>query len=160
MNSYAYQSVIKTNFSNAKLLVIEDNDDQWTLMKKALQHCLTEVNFTRITTPAQALSLVAEWEDQEWEAPKLILLNLYLPDSTDGWQLLSQFKTLPSPFSLIPIIILSSSATTSDIVQSYNLGVSSYIVKPPDYEGWLTFFQEIRLYWWETVTLPPLYYKF
>jgi CheY-like chemotaxis protein len=160
MKSNDDQSRIKANFRRAKVLIIEDNEDQWVLIKRAMQQCISEVTPVRVATPAQALALLKEWESQEWEIPKLILLDLYLPESTDGWGLLQQIKNMPAPFKQIPIVMLSSSSVSTDIRKGYELGISSYVVKPIDYSEWITYIQELRAYWWETVSLPPLHYSF
>lgn len=152
-------SLIKANFRLAKVLVVEDNDDHWLLISQAMQQSLPEVTPIRVATPEQALSLLNEWRYQEWEVPKLILLDLYLPDRADGWALLEQIKRMPSPLDQIRIVMLSSSEMAADILKAYQLGISSYTVKPMNFPDWLTFFQELRAYWWETVSLPPTHYS-
>ena len=146
---------IKTNFNRAKLLIVEDNLDHWMIIKKAMDQCLSEVTPVLATTAQQALTMLEEWHCQEWDVPKLILLDLYLPDRTDGWALLRQIKRLPSPCNQIPVIILSASSDSTDISDSYQFGSSSYVIKPKDFSDWLIYFRELRTYWWETVTLPP-----
>ncbi|MVM38095.1 response regulator [Spirosoma sp. HMF3257] len=153
-------SLIKANFKLAKVLIVEDNDDHWILIKQAMQQCLSEVTPVRVATPEQALTLLNEWHYQEWEIPKLILLDLYLPTIQAGWELLEQIKKMPSPLNQIRIVMLSSSEVPSDILKAYQLGVSSYLVKPASFADWVTYFQELRAYWWETVSLPPTQYSF
>ncbi|GAB4054337.1 response regulator [Spirosoma litoris] len=149
----------KANFRRAKVLAIEDNDDQWLVIQKAITEILPELTTVRVSAPAQALTLLEEWQTQEWEIPKLILLDLYLPQDSDGWDLLQQIKNMPPPFNRIPIVMLSSSMSKTNIRTAYELGISSYLVKPIDFQEWLSYFRELRTYWWETVTLPPLQYK-
>ncbi|SOD89988.1 response regulator [Spirosoma fluviale] len=156
MKSNNEQVKIKANFNLAKVLVIDDSDDHWHLIQKALKTCLPEVASVRAASPQQALTLLKEWETQEWELPKQILLDLYLPDRKDGWGILQQIKAMPAPLNQIPIVMLSSSTDNYDILEAYQLGVSSYLVKPGSYDEWLAYFQELRAYWWETTTLPPL----
>lgn len=150
---------IRANFSRAKVLVIEDSADHWTLMKSAMQQCLPEVTPVRVDTADQALELLDSWATQEWEMPKLILQDLYLPNRTDGWYLLEQIKARPAPCNRIPVVMLSSSDYRTDIEEAYRRGSSSYLVKPTSFAEWLTYFQELRTYWWETVTLPPLQFS-
>ena len=147
---------LKANFKRAKVLVVEDSDDHWTLIKNAMQQCLSEVTPVRVATPALAMVLLTDWSTQEWEIPKLIFQDLYLPNRTDGWQLLQQIKAMPFPCNQVPVILLSSSDARADIEEAYQRGSSSYLVKPLNFEGWLAYFQEVRSYWWETVTLPPI----
>ena len=152
-------STKKANFRWAKILVIDDNEDHWLVIQKAMREILPEVTPVWVDTPQQALALLQEYSCQEWEMPKLILLDLYLPRHTDGWQLLKQIKAMSSPLDHIPIVMLSSSVNNTDILEAYTQGVSSYLVKPVDFEGWLAYFREIREYWWETVTLPLVQFK-
>ena len=154
------QLTSRANFVLAKVLIVEDNDDHWYLIQQAMQQIIPEVKPVRAATPQQALSLLNEWRYQEWEVPKLILMDLYLPYSDDGWQLLEQIKAMPSPFQQIRIVMLSSSEITADIVKGYQLGITSYLVKPVIFADWLTYFRELRAYWWETVSLPVTQYTF
>lgn len=149
----------KPNYQQAKILVIDDNDDQWLLMREAMEQCLREVHLGRVASPHQAWELMVTWDSQQWNAPKLILLDLYLPQSQQGWQVLKRLKALGSPFNQIPVIVFSSSDSQVDITTSYQLGAASYLIKPLEQSGWALFFQEVRAYWWETTTLPNLMYK-
>ena len=160
MKNKLSSSTSKANFSQAKVLIIEDNADQWFLIQHAIQPCLREVTPYRAETPQQALDLLNQWQYAEWEQPKLILLDLYLPRNSDGWQLLENIKAMPAPLSHIPVIMFSSSSDRSDIVKGYELGIASYLVKPSKVEDWLDFFQRLRLFWWETATLPRSGFSF
>lgn len=150
---------VNTNFKRAKLLIVEDNPDHWLIIKKAMEQCLPEVTPVLAQNGQQALAMFEEWQQQEWDMPKLIILDLYLPTRADGWLLIETIKRMPFPLSQIPIILLSSSSNPDDIIDSYQLGISSYIIKPKDFSGWLAYVRELRIYWWETVTLPPLQFS-
>lgn len=150
---------VRANFKGAKLLVIEDSDDHWMFIKSALQYSLPEVTAVRVTTSEQALGLLNDWCIQEWEMPKLIIQDLYLPSREMGWQLLEHIKSLPAPASHIPVVIMSSSEYKSDITESYQRGSSSYLIKPRRFTEWIAYFKELRAYWWETVTLPPMHFS-
>ncbi|WP_420151222.1 response regulator [Spirosoma sp.] len=154
------QVTYQTNFKWAKVLIIEDSTDHWMLIQNAMQRCLPEVTPVHVNSAAKAIDLLNEWCTQEWEIPKLIFQDLYLPNREDGWNLLKQIKALPGPCNRIPLIILSSSASNADIEEAYRRGSSSYLVKPTKFEGWIAYFQELRSYWWETVTLPPMQFSF
>ncbi|SFE21228.1 response regulator [Spirosoma endophyticum] len=150
------QETIGANFKRAKILVIEDNEDHWILIENAMYHCLSEVTTVWAKTPDQAMDFLNDWSIQEWEMPKLILLDLYMPAREHGWFLLKQIKAMPAPCSQIPIVVLSASDHPADIADAYQRGGSSYMVKPTTIAEWLAYFQELRNYWWETVTLPPM----
>lgn len=155
MRTSQINEAVKANVKQTRVLVIEDNEDHWSLMNRAMQQCLSEVTPILATTTIDALDIVQKYSIQEWELPKLILLDLYLPTRADGWEFLQQIKSLPPPCNQIPVVVLSASNDPADISESYQHGGSSYIVKPTDFSGWITYFNELRIYWWETVTLPP-----
>ena len=82
------------------------------------------------------------------------MLDIYLPGREDGWQLLPSLKMPGSTLRLIPVTLLSHSEMPEDIQIGYDLGANSYLVKPTDYAQWLDYFQILRQYWWNTVSLP------
>ncbi|MVM36195.1 response regulator [Spirosoma sp. HMF4905] len=152
--------LINANFKNAKLLIVEDNNDQWLIIQQAMRQCMSELTAERVSTLEQAMTLLNDWRYQEWEIPKLILLDLYLPTNADGWWLLKQIRAMSSSIGKLPIVMLTSSVDPIDIKDAYRLGVSAYVVKPIEFADWLTCFRELRTYWLETVTLPSIQYEF
>lgn len=77
--------------------------------------------------------------------PKVILLDLKLP-KVDGLEVLQRVKSDPRTRA-IPVVVLTSSREERDIVESYNLGVNSYIVKPVDFEQFTAAVQRLGFYW-------------
>ncbi|SFC88060.1 response regulator [Spirosoma endophyticum] len=150
---------LRYNVKQVKVLVIEDSADHSVLMKSALQQCIPEVTAVFVDNSEEALELLNEWSTQEWELPKLIFQDLYLPSREDGWHLLEQIKTMSPSCNRVPVVMLSSSDDRTDIVDAYIRGVASYLVKPTDYADWLTYFKELRTYWIDTVTLPPVQFS-
>jgi two-component system, response regulator len=84
--------------------------------------------------------------------PKLILLDLKLP-RVDGLEVLRQVKSDPKTKS-IPVVVLTSSREERDIVESYELGVNSYIVKPVDFEQFIESARTLGMYW-ILINQPP-----
>lgn len=142
------------NFKNAKLLIIEDNPDHGVVIISAARHCMPEIKPILLSSEKDAQAYINQCWMEEWELPKLILLDLYLPNRENGWRLLEQIKSGTAALSKIPVIILSGSNNPRDIAEAYDRGCSSYLVKPNRLDEWVNYFQMLRSYWWETVTLP------
>jgi CheY-like chemotaxis protein len=64
----------------------------------------------------------------------------------DGLEVLKRIKSDPRTMS-IPVVVLTSSKEQSDVVQSYRLGVNSYIVKPVNFDRFVTAVQDLGMYW-------------
>ena len=79
------------------------------------------------------------------DGPQIILLDLKLP-RIDGMEVLRRIKTDPRT-KAIPVVVLTSSNEQKDIVESYNLGVNSYIVKPVSFDRFAAAVEELGLYW-------------
>lgn len=143
------------NFRQARVLVIESDPGQLTIIDNCLKECLPEVEPIKATTESEALTYLKSCRFEEWRLPKMILLDVFIPSRDDGWRILQRIKELPAPANQIPIVVLSHSAHSEDISEAYDRGSSSYLVKPSNDDEWLTYFQMVRRYWWETVSLPP-----
>jgi len=77
--------------------------------------------------------------------PKVILLDLKLP-KIGGLEVLRRIKADPRT-RMIPIVVLTSSREEKDLLESYQLGVNSYIVKPVDFNQFNDCLRDIGMYW-------------
>ncbi len=77
--------------------------------------------------------------------PKLILLDLKLP-KIDGREVLRIIK-MDARTKIIPVVVLSSSKEETDLINSYQLGVNSYIQKPVDFDQFAETVKQLGLYW-------------
>ena len=77
--------------------------------------------------------------------PKLVLLDLKMP-KVDGLEVLKRIKS-DEQTRLIPVVALTSSKEDRDIVESYRLGVNSYLSKPVEFENFIKTISETGLYW-------------
>ncbi len=119
-----------------EILLVEDNPDDVELTLRALKKQNITNHIEVVRDGAEALDFIfctGEYEHRSMEnAPKLILLDLKLP-RVDGLEVLEKIKSDPRT-KAIPVVILTSSREERDIVESYKLGVNSYITKPVDFE--------------------------
>lgn len=84
--------------------------------------------------------------------PQLILLDLNLP-RLDGRQVLFELKARDD-LRHIPVVILSSSTAEKDVIQSYELGASCYLIKPHDFYSFRRMVQAIENFWFAVAELP------
>jgi two-component system, response regulator len=86
-------------------------------------------------------------------SPKVVLLDLKLP-LVDGLEVLQRIKG-DSRTRIIPVVVLTSSREERDIVESYRLGVNSYITKPVDFEQFTEAVRALGMYW-VLLNQPPV----
>lgn len=84
--------------------------------------------------------------------PVVVLLDLKLP-KVDGLEVLRQIKSDPK-LKTIPVVMLTSSREERDVVESYQLGVNSYVVKPIDFQDFVSAVKGIGLFW-AIINEPP-----
>lgn len=86
--------------------------------------------------------------------PGLILLDLNMP-KMDGREALLAIKADPE-LRTIPVVVLTTSRAEEDIIESYQIGASSYISKPVTFDGLVDAMRTLGTYWFALVDLPPL----
>jgi CheY-like chemotaxis protein len=89
------------------------------------------------------------------QIPKVILLDLKLP-KIGGIEVLRRIKSDPRTRT-IPVVVLTSSREEKDLLESYQLGVNSYIVKPVDCEQFSACLRDIGMYWVLSNAPPRIY---
>lgn len=132
-----------------EILLVEDNPDDVELTLQALaDHRLTN-RIQVVRDGAEALDFLfgtgAHADRREAAQPKVVLLDLKLP-KVDGLEVLRRVKSDPQT-RMLPVVVLTSSREERDIVESYKLGVNSYIVKPVDFEQFVQAVRDLGLYW-------------
>jgi two-component system response regulator len=132
-----------------ELLLVEDNPQDLELALRALRKANLTNHIQVARDGAEALDFVfgegAHSARKLAAAPKVILLDLKLP-KIDGLEVLRRLKGDPRTRT-IPVVVLTSSREQRDVVESYQLGVNSYIVKPVNFESFVGAVQQLGLYW-------------
>lgn len=136
--------------SNAvELLLVEDNPEDLALALRALRKANLANRIHVARDGAEALDFVfceGTYAARKLaDGPKVILLDLKLP-KVDGLEVLKRVKGDPRT-KTIPVVILTSSKEQRDVIESYQLGVNSYIVKPVNFERFADSVRDLGLYW-------------
>ena len=131
-----------------RILIVEDdpNDVELTLTALEEYNLANEVIVTRDGEEAlDYLYCRGNFKTRSNDNPAVLLLDLKLP-KRDGLEVLRQIKS-DEKLKLIPVVVLTSSKEQSDVVESYHLGVNSYIVKPVNFEQFSEAVQKLGMYW-------------
>jgi two-component system response regulator len=133
-----------------EILLIEDNLNDAELTIRALKgsHIDKHLNITHLKDGAEAIDYFFSAQNvyvRPSSFPKVILLDLKLP-KVDGIQVLRKLKSNTHTQS-IPVVILTSSKEEKDIIETYNLGVNSYVTKPVEFEEFMSSIANLGIYW-------------
>ena len=132
-----------------EILLVEDNLNDAELSLYALKKFKIANRIHHARDGAEALDYIfgseRDTSNPPVQIPRLILLDLKLP-KIDGQEVLRKLKSNDAT-KTIPVVILTSSREERDIIESYNLGVNSYIVKPIDFEQFTEAVRDVGLYW-------------
>ena len=140
-----------------EILLVEDepNDEDLALRSLSKHNLANKIHVAR--DGAEALEFVfctGRYAGRSADlSPLVILLDLKLP-KVDGLEVLRRIKSSPRT-RIIPIVVLTSSREARDIIESYKLGVNSYIVKPVDFEQFSDSMHQLGLYWMLLNRPPP-----
>ncbi len=138
-----------------RILLVEDSkkDVELTLAALDQYHLANEVVVAR--DGAEALEYLwrrGKYRARPDESPAVVLLDLKLP-KVDGLEVLQEMKA-DLRLKRVPVVMLTSSREEQDLVRSYDLGVSAYVVKPVDFQQFLATVKELGLFW-AVINEPP-----
>ncbi|HWB23853.1 MAG TPA: response regulator [Chitinophagaceae bacterium] len=132
-----------------EVLLVEDNADDAELTIRALKKVNMANKLVHVKDGAEALDLLfgtGEYKNRPApELPKIILLDIKMP-KIDGIEVLRRIKSSELTRN-IPVVIMTSSKEQQDIIDSYDLGVNSYVVKPVEFNNFAKAVSELGMYW-------------
>ena len=131
-----------------EILLAEDNAEDAEMTMRALRRNNLANRLRWVRDGAEALDYLRAVA----RAPKLVLLDIKMP-KVDGIEVLRQLKNDPA-MRAIPVVVMTSSNEERDVVESYRLGVNSYIVKPVQFDAFAQTVAKIGLYWMLTNRVP------
>jgi chemotaxis family two-component system response regulator Rcp1 len=136
-----------------EVLLVEDSVGDIRLTREAFKDAKVHINLHVVVDGAEAMAfLKREGKHADATRPDLILLDLNLPKK-DGREVLREIKESPT-LGIIPVVILTTSASEADILRTYQLHANCYITKPVDLEGFLKVVKSIDSFWLSVVKLP------
>jgi two-component system response regulator len=136
------------DFEAVEILLVEDSDADAELIARALRKGNIVNRVVRVRDGVEALEFVfreGAFKERSSEQPRLILLDLKMP-RLSGLDVLRRLKA-DARTGLIPVVVLTSSAEEQDVIESYKLGVNSYLVKPVAFADFATVIGQTGLYW-------------
>ena len=138
-----------------RILLVEDNpnDAELTLEALAEHHLANDVKWVHDGEEAlDYLYCRGKYTGRECNELAVVLLDLKLP-KVDGLEVLRTMKA-DERLKYIPVVVLTSSREERDLVDSYKLGVNAYVVKPVDFEDFMSAVKQLGAFW-AIINEPP-----
>jgi len=145
-----------TTMEDVEILLVEDNPNDVELTMRALKKQSLANKVFVVKDGAEALEFMfatGSFAARKIEnRPRVVLLDLKLP-KVDGIEVLRRIKA-DDRTKHTPVVMLTSSQEERDVIDTYNLGVNSYIVKPVDFSNFVHAVSELGVYWGLLNKLP------
>lgn len=139
-----------------RILLAEDDPRDIELTLTALEENNIANEVVVVRDGAEALDFLhrrGAYSARPQGNPAVVLLDLKMP-KVDGHQVLREIREDPD-LNTTPVVMLTSSREESDLVESYQLGVNAYVVKPVDFSEFMVAVKEIGLFWAVLNEPPP-----
>lgn len=141
------------NSRSVEILLVEDNPGDARLTQEAFNEGRLMNNLSVVTDGAEALAyLRQQGKYANSTRPDLVLLDLNLPKK-DGREVLAEIKA-DEGLKMIPVVVLTTSASQEDVARAYGSHANCYITKPVDLDQFLRVAQSIENFWLSLVRLP------
>lgn len=128
--------------NSAPILLVEDDDVDAMITQRALNDINVTNELVHKVDGEEAVEYLRQESDR---LPSVILLDLNMP-KMNGFEFLKVIKD-DAVLKLIPVVVLTTSDAEQNIMESYDLGVAGYIVKPVDYKQFVEAMRTVNMYW-------------
>ena len=136
------------------VLLVEDDEGDVLMTREAFEFYKVRNPLHVVSDGEQALQFIRRTGPYaDAPRPGLILLDVNLP-RLSGLEVLAALKQDPQ-FSLIPVVMLTTSQSDEDILRSYALHANAYVTKPVDFERFIAVIRQIDEFFVSVVKLPP-----
>lgn len=130
------------------ILLADDNQNDIDLTIMALSEFNLANNIEVVYDGVEVIDYLkgrGKFKGEKKEIPAVILLDLKMP-RMDGIEVLKVIKIDPV-LKIIPVVMVTSSREEKDLIESYKLGVNAYVVKPVDFEQFITAIKQLGVFW-------------
>lgn len=135
------------------ILLVEDNEGDILLTREVLEECQFDHMLSVVRDGKEAIQFMTRQEPyQSATLPSLILLDINLPKKS-GHEVLKFLKT-QDELKHIPVIMLTTSSSDTDVMNSYKHHANCFITKPVDIDDFVRTFSMIAKFWFQTAVLP------
>jgi CheY-like chemotaxis protein len=131
-----------------RILLVEDDPKDAELTLVALEEYQLTNGIDTVSDGAEALDYLfrrGNFATREARNPVVVILDLKLP-KVSGLEVLRQMKS-DAQLRLVPVVVLTSSREEQDLIDSYNLGVNAYVVKPVDFHKFIDAIKTLGAFW-------------
>ncbi|MCX6148909.1 MAG: response regulator [Ignavibacteriales bacterium] len=138
------------------ILLAEDNPKDVELTLEALSEHNLANHVTVVKDGVEAMEFLrceGKYKLRKSGLPAVLLLDIKMP-RMDGIEVLRTVRSDPA-LKLLPVVVLTSSREEKDLINSYELGVNAYVVKPVDFKDFIQAVKEIGVFWAIINEVPP-----
>ncbi len=139
------------------VLLVDDDDGDLELTKRAMASWDHKVDLRVARDGEEALDYLlrrGDFSDPESSPrPDLVFLDLNMP-KIDGRRVLVELRGRPA-LSAVPVVIMTTSEATGEILVNYEMGANSYIIKPTDPDEFERKLKAVESFWFDVAALPP-----
>ncbi|WP_080058045.1 response regulator [Spirosoma aerolatum] len=142
-------------FASFPILLVDDDPAIADILKRVAERVFPEATIAHARDFTEAAAYLANVDKDVF---RLVLLDIDLKTDSTGFDFLSLLRD-QSFGQLVPVIVLSSSLEESKARESYLRGANAFTNKPFTYAAWKTYVEQLRSYWYETVTIPQIRFR-
>ena len=131
-----------------RILLAEDNENDVELTLRAFREHNLHNQIDVVNDGEQALDYLFQREnftERPPANPVVVLLDIKMP-KLDGIDVLREIRN-SEEFKFLPVVMLTSSSMDRDIMESYELGVNAYVVKPVEFSEFITAIKHVGIFW-------------
>jgi two-component system response regulator len=143
-------------FRALQILLVEDNLDDVTILRRALDRAKVPAELRLARDGAEAVDLLVTGVDGDGcvaPRPDLMLLDINTP-RLNGFEVLQRIRA-DEELRVLPVVMLTVSARNEDVTRAYRLGANTYVQKPVEFDQFIRLLEELGRYWFEVAKLPP-----